>query len=86
MIDRLLQESPEEGLDRLTHCVHIPRANGASFRLRQAKTRQKRPRATPERESQEKAVDAPGGRGRTIVPGAALLDPPRRTLRPVFAV
>ena len=38
-------------LDRLTHRVHILEANGESFRLRQAKTRQKRPRATPEKES-----------------------------------
>ena len=37
-------------LDRLTHRVHILEANGESFRLRQAKTRQKRPRATPEKE------------------------------------
>ena len=37
-------------LDRLTHRVHIPEANGESFRLRQAISRQKRPRATPEKE------------------------------------
>ena len=51
MIDRLLHESPEEGLDRLTHRVHILEANGESIRLRRAKTCQKRPRATPEKES-----------------------------------
>jgi len=37
-------------LDRLTHRVHILEANGESFRLRQAKTRQARSRHTPEQE------------------------------------
>lgn len=37
-------------LDRLTHRVHILEANGESFRLRQAKTRQSRSRNTPEKE------------------------------------
>jgi DNA replication protein DnaC len=36
-------------LDRLTHRVHILEANGESYRLRQAKTRQKRSRITPEK-------------------------------------
>lgn len=34
-------------LDRLTHRVHILEANGESFRLREAKTRQKRSRVKP---------------------------------------
>jgi DNA replication protein DnaC len=38
-------------LDRLTHRVHILEANGESFRLREAKTRQKRSRANPEKTS-----------------------------------
>jgi DNA replication protein DnaC len=37
-------------LDRLTHRVHILEANGESFRLRQAKTRQSRSQHTPEKE------------------------------------
>ena len=37
-------------LDRLTHRVHILEANGESFRLRQAKSRQSRSRHTPEQE------------------------------------
>lgn len=38
-------------LDRLTHRVHILEANGQSFRLREAKTRQKRSRVTPDKTS-----------------------------------
>jgi len=38
-------------LDRLTHRVHILEANGESFRLREAKTRQKRSRVTPAKTS-----------------------------------
>jgi DNA replication protein DnaC len=38
-------------LDRLTHRVHILEANGESFRLREAKTRQKRYRVKPEKTS-----------------------------------
>jgi DNA replication protein DnaC len=38
-------------LDRLTHRVHILEANGESFRLREAKTRQKRYRGKPEKTS-----------------------------------
>lgn len=38
-------------LDRLTHRVHILEANGESYRLKEAKTRQKRSRATPAKTS-----------------------------------
>ncbi|MBU0609428.1 MAG: IS21-like element helper ATPase IstB [Armatimonadetes bacterium] len=38
-------------LDRLTHRVHILAANGESFRLREAKTRQKRSRVKPTKTS-----------------------------------
>jgi len=38
-------------LDRLTHRVHIIEANGASFRLREAKSRQKHSRAKKEKKS-----------------------------------
>lgn len=38
-------------LDRLTHRVHIPEANGESYRLREAKTRQERFRFTPAKSS-----------------------------------
>lgn len=38
-------------LDRLTHRVHILEANGQSFRLREAKTRQKKSRVTPDKTS-----------------------------------
>lgn len=38
-------------LDRLTHRVHILEANGESFRLREAKTRQKRSRVMPAKTS-----------------------------------
>ena len=38
-------------LDRLTHRVHILEANGESFRLREAKTSQKRSRVTPAKTS-----------------------------------
>jgi DNA replication protein DnaC len=38
-------------LDRLTHRVHIIEANGESFRLREAKTRQKRSQGSPAKTS-----------------------------------
>jgi len=38
-------------LDRLTHRVHILEANGDSYRLREAKTRQRRTRVTPAKTS-----------------------------------
>lgn len=38
-------------LDRLTHRVHILEANGESYRLKEAKIRQKRPRVTPAKTS-----------------------------------
>ncbi len=46
-------------LDRLTHRVHILEANGDSFRLKDAKRRQKRHPKANRRKSREEGVDGP---------------------------